>query len=172
MNKSTSDTTTISPTILLFVLFTSVFLLQACDVIYTSSIIIPKEIEPIRTDAEKLKKDGHFDTMFDEFCLHKKFQIKQVMEPLPYERSNDNAEPRPMMCSTRWFYYASLWNRQAEYKIELFLMQPWSLWDSGKQKRFFCSATKDMFDFFKTSLVDEKATYKPDSRCPQFKSQQ
>ena len=169
MNKSTSDA---SFNILVFMLFAAAFLLQACESIYTSSIIIVKDIESISTDSEKKKKDEYFNMMFEEFCSHKKFEIKALlMESAQSEKALRDKQMERKSCRAQWFYNASLWNKPAEYKIELSLMQPWSLWHSGKQERFFCSETKDMFDFFKTGLTGAQVTYKPYAKCPQVKVQ-
>ncbi len=139
--------------------------------IYTSSIIIPKDIKSSSTEADKLKKDEQFNAMFDEFCSHKKFQVKPVTELSPSNRSTNEALTKRKMCSAQGFYSAHLENHQAEYKIELSLMQPWSLWGSGKQERIFCAETNDMFDFFKTGLAHEKATYNLYASCPKLKAQ-
>jgi len=169
MNKPTIKRT--SSIISLFVLITAALWFQGCEVIYTSSIIMPKDMESISTEADKLKKDEYFNTMFDEFCAHKKFQIKPVTGLSPNNSSTNDVQTKRKMCSAQWFYAAHLENHQTEYKIELSLMQPWSLWGSGKQERFFCAETNDMFDYFKTSLTDAKATYKPYAKCPQVKVQ-
>jgi hypothetical protein len=151
-------------TLLFIGLLSSLFLVQACEVIYKSSIVISRD-EYAATDAGKHTKEGYFAKLFTEYCSHKRFQLQE-----PKEISGGQMPPREvqtlnMQCSGQWFYYASLWNREHEYEIELSLMQPWSPWLTNKQKRFFCSETKDLFDFFKVGLAQANATYKPHSSC-------
>ena len=165
MNRSISATT--AATILIFGLIISATFLQGCEVIYTSSIIIPKDVEQLSRDSDASKKDEHINAVFEDYCAHKKFQAK----PMQSTKLTNESQTKRKMCSAQWFYSAHFEDHQTEYKIELSLMQPWSLWNSGKQERFFCSETNDMFDFFKTCLTQEKATYKPYASCPQVKAQ-
>jgi hypothetical protein len=164
MNRSTSA----SIGVLIFVWFISAALLQGCETIYTSSIIIPKDIEPFSKDAAASKQDERINMLFDDYCANKIFQVK----PLQGAKVSNESQTKGKMCSAQWFYSVHFEDHQTEYKIELSLIQPWSLRNSEKQERFFCRETDEMFDFFKAGLTHEKATYKPYASCSQIKGQQ
>lgn len=150
---------------LIITLYVSIFMLQACETIYTSSIIMPKVIVPISTNTKGSQKQDHLTSIFDQYCEHKKFEIETHVEPRQGINSTSAARTDLRKCRSKWFYFAGLSSQQTDYKIELFLMQPWSLWGSGKQERFFCRETNDMFDFFKAKMTDNGLTFEPYARC-------
>jgi len=134
-------------------------LIQGCEVSYISKIIIKKDYMD-SADAQGLKNEEPIKKAFDGFCSMKRF---------PYQKDKyfnlDKGTEIITQCGKAWFYNVRLWKKQDSYEIELELMQPWSLWHSGKQERFFCSETSDMFDYFRAGLMYKKATYKPYASC-------
>lgn len=155
--------------ILILALFISSLLLQGCEMVYTSSILIPKDIEPLSKDTDALLKDEYINKVFDDYCVYKRYKMK----PAQGAESADDTK-RKMCYAAHPSLSAQFEDHKTEYKIELSLILPRTsnFVTFGLSERLFCNETADMFDFFKDSLTHERATYTPYASCSQAKVQQ
>lgn len=98
--------------ILIFALFVSSALLQGCEVVYTSSILIPKDIEPLSKDTDASLKDEYINKVFDDYCVYKRYKMK----PAQGAEAADDTK-RKMCYAAHPALSAQFEDHKTEYKI-------------------------------------------------------
>jgi hypothetical protein len=138
------------PTVLL------ILLTQGCEISYISKITISKDFISTAVTST-ISNEDIIKKAFDDYCAKRSYPT-QKEEYLFLEKGTEFIS----QCGKVWFYNIRLWKKPDSYEIELWLMQP-GPWRTKTD--FFCSQTKEMFDFYRIAFGETNVSYKAYSGC-------
>ena len=142
-----------------YVLFPAVLLIllsQGCEISYISKISINKDfITSVATSS--VANEGNIKKTFDDYCSKRSYP-PQKAEYVFLDKETELIS----QCGKVWFYNIRLWKKRDSYEIELWLTQP-GPWKTKTD--FFCSQTKEMFDFYRIAFGEANISYNSYSGC-------
>ena len=134
-----------------------IMLSLGCEISYVSKITINKDFTSTG-GTSSVSNEDIIKRVFDDYCSKRNYPPQKEEEYSFLDKGTELIS----QCGKVWFYNIRLWKKQDAYEIELWLMQP-GPWRT--KTKFFCTQTKEMYDFYRIALGETNIIYNSYSGC-------